>query len=806
MLTAGSDTGAAFTGGAGNDTYTSNVVQDGNGNLTDTLQGVDQLNGGGGIDTLNVTTKGNVAKITPSLTSIEVVNLRATTGAVELDLSASTGVTAVNVNNSSSVATVSSLGAASFGVANQNQNASLKGSTASALALNFDTVGTKTANITVDIAAGTANAATSFVVNAKDAYVTLAETTASAATTSATVAATGANKIAFAAADLASLKTLTVTGAGTADFTGGALTALTTLTAGDGGVKVTGTSTTATALTATTGAGADTLVFNGANVKSISTGAGNDAVTLNTGALAATATVSLGDGNDTVTLLGAASAAGATIDGGAGTDTFATTATIYGGVASYTPAQRALISNFEVLSITDTLANNSTFDVSALTGVGSFTAAAGVVTAGNATVNKLGANSTVTIAGNNVAVAQVSTVALSALTGTPAGTDTYSVTVAGTKVTTATSAYASIDAIGAALVTAIAANATVNPLVTATYSAGVLTLTDKAPGTGFTIAASGNEDAADASITVLVATPTPNDVGAAGSLTANLAADTTADAMTLVLNNNYIDNNDTTADPRAAANKFVVADVESLTVNSTGTIAPAIMVAKVDGYKADVLTNTLDLTGSNKLTSITVTGDQKLTLATTVAMTKLATIDASANTAGVVIDASLAAVTSPALTIKGTAKADTIKGGALGDTITLGGGNDTMDYTAGVSKIGTGKFDTITDFSANTYGNSLVTAGAAGTGAAADVTKWTGDVLKFDGNAAAVTAVVDVFTNAANATTFLANNANAANGIVAALDSSTGNLYIDNTADGVADFFISLTGVTTITAAAFQVV
>jgi hypothetical protein len=40
--------------------------------------------------------------------------------------------------------------------------------------------------------------------------------------------------------------------------------------------------------------------------------------------------------------------------------------------------------------------------------------------------------------------------------------------------------------------------------------------------------------------------------------------------------------------------------------------------------------------------------------------------------------------------------------------------------------------------------------------------------------------------------------------VIAALD-STNNLYVDNTGDGVADFFIHLTGVTTITAAAFDI-
>ena len=755
-LTAGSDTGAAFTGGAGNDTYTAGVSEASGGGLVDTLQNVDQLDGGLGTDTLNATLNGGVL-VTPTLKSIENVNVRVTTATGGINFVAATGVTAVNVNNSTAAANIQNTGAAALGVSNQNTAVTFGGSTATALTLNLDTVGTKATDIAINLGTTTANAATSFVINAKDAHVTFAEAVAGAATTTASVAATGSNEITFAGADLASLTSLTATGAGDADFTGGTLTALKTLTVADGGVKAIINNQTAAAVTVTTGAGADTIAVSGAGLKSIATGAGKDAVTVGNaaqvalavavaaagnaaavnvltaaavtagtitvaqqstidtaatgsvaaaatatnaivaaaGQVAATATVDLGAGDDSLTL-GAAFAAGATLAGGDGTDTLAMAKAGYATVTAggaYTAAVLAKVTGFEVLGITDALANTDSINVSAITGITSFKAGAGVTTGNTAAATNLGANSTVELAG----------------------------------------------------------------------------------------AAANN-----------------------GTLTVSLKTDTTADAMTLVLNKDYTDNNDITSDALAAAHTVVAAEIETLTVNSTGKMAP--IATKVDGYKADVVTNTLTLTGSDKLTSITVTGDQKLTLATTAAMTKLATIDASANTAGVTIDASLAAATSVALTIKGTAKADTIKGGALGDTITLGGGNDTMDYIAGVSKIGTGKFDTITDFSANTYGNSAVTAGAAGTGAAADATKWTGDVLKFDGNAAAVTAVVDVFTNAANATTFLANNANAANGIVAALDSSTGNLYIDNTADGVADFFISLTGVTTITAAAFQVV
>jgi hypothetical protein len=63
---------------------------------------------------------------------------------------------------------------------------------------------------------------------------------------------------------------------------------------------------------------------------------------------------------------------------------------------------------------------------------------------------------------------------------------------------------------------------------------------------------------------------------------------------------------------------------------------------------------------------------------------------------------------------------------------------------------------------------------------------------------------VFVASSAADATTFLANTASTSNTQAsAALDSTGQNLYVDVSGDGVADFYIHLTGVSTLTAAAF---
>lgn len=314
-----------------------------------------------------------------------------------------------------------------------------------------------------------------------------------------------------------------------------------------------------------------------------------------------------------------------------------------------------------------------------------------------------------------------------------------------------------------------------------------------------------------------------------GSLTVTLKDATgSSDVLNLTLNDLYTENNDATATVEAT-NAFVVAasGVETLNVTSTGTASTSFLGAT--GNKADGVLNTLTLT-DDALVTLNASGDQGFKFASANTQVKLATVDASANTAGANIDVSLAKTdgTAAAITVKGSAtaantlkgsgnadtivggaKTDVITGGAKGDTLTGNGGNDKFVFAAGDSAIGTGTFDTITDFAANTWGNG--TAGAAGTEAdLTDATKVTGDVLSFTvaGTAAAAKGIkVFVASSAADATTFLANTASADNTqSSAALDSTTNKLYVDVTGDGVTDFYISLTGVTTITAAAFELV
>lgn len=645
------------------------AAQDGAGNLINTLQSVDSLDGGAGVDTVKATVSdagAAAALVAPTLKNIENVQVRFVGAqANELSLAGATGVQNVTIAESTSATGfVSNVGAiANLAVKNQNVAAEFKGNTATTLNFTFDTVG-KSTKAADEVAVKAATGATAATFTLNNANVDL-NTVASIKTL--TVAATGANRLDLTAA-AGAITTATVTGAGTVDLAAG-FTALTKLdaSANTGGVTA---NVDAKAVAVTGGSGKDSITFSDT--------------------IAATAKVELGAGDDTLTIAATKGiTAGATLTGGDGSDTLAMDAAAYDAVTKFGATDLAKITGFEVLGISDVLADAAIIDVSKIAGITSFQTA-GVTSTKAASVTNLGAATQVIMKGD------------------------------------------------------LATNN------------GTLSIALKD--------ASGSSDAVN--------------------LTLNHSADLAA------------------ADVAVATNIAGLTNVETLNIKAAAT----------DTDTTSAFTKNVTYTVAVKagdaaaLKAVNISGDQKVSFASTVAMEKLTTIDASANTAGVTINASAADITkASALTIIGSAKADTISGTGLGDTITLGGGNDTADYTAGASKIGTGKFDTIKDFQANIYGNGAAAPGATGTGAAVDATKWTGDVLKFTGDGGIGGAVVDVLTNAANATTFLANNAGSAAGIVAALDSSTGNLYIDNTNDGVADFFIQLVGVTSINAAAFVV-
>jgi len=709
-LTINQDT---LTGTKNDDTFTAGVATAANGTtLVDTLQAIDQITGGEGVDTLKATVNSGAATIAPTITGVENLEIRSTAAGSGLTLTGATGVSKITVANSTATAAVNSVGAvATLAVANQNTNVAFDGQTATTLALNFSSVGgtaTGGTEVDVDLGAAAASKATTLNITTANSRVEVLDTTGANVATTATIAATGTNILKLT--DGAALTSLTVTGTGSVNVSAVDLVKVSTLTVGDGGITfTTGDSTITGTLTATTGAGKDTLTVDGAIVKSVSTGAGNDSVTTATAALVATATIDLGAGDDTLTL-GAAPTAGATLTAGEGTDTLALAIADYTTVSGFSSTNLGKITGFETLSINGAaLANGSTVDLSKLSGLTS-AQILGVANTGAATISNVGANASVVLKGNMVA---------------------------------------------------------------------------------------GQAD---------------------GSLTVSLKDATgSADVLNLTIDQNITQNNDGTVDTfTSAVTGITLTGIETVNFNSTGNLSTAVTT----GNSTDKAVNGLTMT-NNDLVTLNVSGDQAFTFTSAAGMTKLATVNLGASTAGGTVNLNAATTigvtvtgSAAADTITGTTKVDTISGGAGSDVITGGTGADVLSGGAGNDRFVLAAstdstlvaMDVISDFTANTVGQG--TNGAATTaGAVAAATSRNGDVIDLATLATPTTIEFSVQSNAADAQTAIQNaNADTALASVnAALDSSSGRLYIDIDNNGTIDSVITLTGVTTLTAAAFVV-
>jgi len=264
------------TAGSGDDVYTSV-----NTSTSQTLNAGDNINGGAGNDTLNITSTSALAAGTGvTSTGFETVSITATGGALSLDATTMTGITTVtNSGSTGADVTVTGLtGKVAVNLTGANANTTIThaaaavAGTADALALTLNGANTTTSGTL------TVNGFETINVNA--------------------VGATGSSTTSLTIAD-DSLQTLAVTGAGAsaivATMSGASGAVVGTVTGGDG----------AETLTVTPGT---------SGLLSISTGAGNDRV--NISAIAATNTIAGGDGTDTLsTSVSITTTTGANISG-----------------------------------------------------------------------------------------------------------------------------------------------------------------------------------------------------------------------------------------------------------------------------------------------------------------------------------------------------------------------------------------------------------------------------------------------------------------------------------------------------------
>jgi hypothetical protein len=274
-LTFGAD---IFTGGAGNDTFTAAVVNDGFSGLVNSLENIDILDGGAGRDTLNATLDAD--NIAPVVSNIEVLNIRAVTSS-DVDFGDTTGAEQIwnDVSSSAAVLTYTTAPiAATFGLRNTRSTTDID---------TFDDVTGTEDNLALAVTSA-GNDTTDAVVDSS---------TDAAAIETMSIAATGENFVDVSA--FAAITGLTVTGDGSITAVVD-VTALETVDASGntGGVTVDLTGAAAD-LTVTGGSGNDDITA-GAGDDTIDAGAGDDRVAFAAAALDNLDTVAGGDGEDTI--------------------------------------------------------------------------------------------------------------------------------------------------------------------------------------------------------------------------------------------------------------------------------------------------------------------------------------------------------------------------------------------------------------------------------------------------------------------------------------------------------------------------
>lgn len=336
-LTVNQDSGAAFVGTAGVDIFEA-AAQNVSGTLTNTLQSVDSIDGGAGIDSLNATLAQAVT-VAPTIKNIEKINVRFADGGAKLDLGNTTGATTVTVADSTTAGAVNNIGdIASLAIKNQKQDVNIGGTagTATTLALDLNTVGADGAANTLDLGVDNASKATTANITANNAYVNVNSTNADVFKT-ATIAATGTNVLTFTDS-AATLTSVTITGGGSVDLTGVALAAVTTFDA-----------------SGSTGAIAAELT-QAAKAVTITTGGGDDVIDGDAIATAGSS-ANLGGGNDTLFVGANLAAFDKGANGGDGTDIINITdgSTLTSTTAKY-------ITNFETLDVSGAAASD--YDVS----------------------------------------------------------------------------------------------------------------------------------------------------------------------------------------------------------------------------------------------------------------------------------------------------------------------------------------------------------------------------------------------------------------------------------------------------------
>lgn len=288
---------------------------------TTTLNSGDSIDGGAGIDTLNliVGKADSVLPSTATVKNVEIINITgaqnivaagATAGAAAtVDASYFAGSTTVNLVAPTAAVTVNGLSGKTLGV---------QGKATATVTGNFGSAGLATVQLTgASDAATTAGNAVINLAGAGIKTVTVngsgratidASTSATAVVETLNINATGSLTL-DASAEAASIKTINAAGSTAGVTLSGAYVAAETITTGSGGDTFTVDLTTpGKTATVNSGAGADTITIASALAVNVNAGAGDDTIIFSR-ALIATDVVNGGEGKDTLTINNTAIAA-----------------------------------------------------------------------------------------------------------------------------------------------------------------------------------------------------------------------------------------------------------------------------------------------------------------------------------------------------------------------------------------------------------------------------------------------------------------------------------------------------------------
>lgn len=368
-LTTGRDHGAAYTGGAGADSFEGTDA---------TLTSFDGLNGGAGDDTLELTFGGGVAGVPSgvSVSSIENITID-TTAAVGVDISGWSGVedvavtafgaaelisaasNAVSVTATGNINIADSTAGAVFAQALGKYDITVNADSASEVVLvsggasvhSIDVNAKVITSLLVDVAGATVDVDTesSALAVSVEGDAIVVENSADKAVTNLSVTALSASKLDL---DFAAATSLAISGATAVDVVATGLGAVKSVTA-SGSVDVSGDFSGIAKLTTITSTSTGDMDLTIAATATSVTLAGGDDIVTQAAALGKTQNISLGDGDDTF-VAGGALTAGATVAGGDGDDTLSITS----AVAISGDNASAIISGFEVLEVSDQLLSN----------------------------------------------------------------------------------------------------------------------------------------------------------------------------------------------------------------------------------------------------------------------------------------------------------------------------------------------------------------------------------------------------------------------------------------------------------------